>query len=72
MNRESHITELNKIILSHGFKLNSYGIFHKENYTIDTRKNNLKISIGEFKAVSKPLIKVETAMLEKWLKIHNL
>ena len=72
MNRESHIAELNKVILAHGFKPNSYGIYHRDNYSIDTRKNNIKISRDGIKIVSKPLVQIDCAKLERWFIIHSL
>jgi hypothetical protein len=65
--RENHIKALNTIIENHGFTANRFGIYHKDQYKIDTRDNNLKIWKEDFKALSKPLIQVTAMQLENYL-----
>ena len=69
--RDNHISEINTLIESYGFKQNSYGIYHLNNYSIDTRKNNIKISKDGFKIVSKVLTKVSIRLLDQWFAVHG-
>jgi hypothetical protein len=65
--RAKHVTALNTIIESHGFEANRFGIYHKEQFKIDTRDTNIKIWKGDFKKLSKPLTQITPEQLEAYL-----
>ena len=56
--RTKHIAAIDKMIEDHGFVINCFGIYHKDQYKIDTRETNIKIWKGEFKKLSKPLVQI--------------
>ena len=53
--RKKHIAAINAEIEAQGFEVNRYGIYHKDEYKIDTRPTNIKISKGDYKKLSVPI-----------------
>jgi len=68
--RESHIADINSLLVKHGAYLDKYGMYHIGNYKFDTRAVNLKIHHGKIKIKSVPMMKVTLESLEKLLKVY--
>jgi acetolactate synthase regulatory subunit len=69
--RTKHIEAINNIIKSHGFEMNRFSNWHKDNIKIEAKETNIKISVKSertndyIKVFTKPMTSFTLEQIDK-------